>query len=488
MPALLLVIITRLAKARAILGIGCSVLLGAGLLAQQEDAPRILYQSPRAVEYQLGRLSNDQLVRVERNDTDSKYRPVYAAILSRRGMARPARAEALAALVKMDRSSPTQVLLDALAKIPGEDPASGDSLLDLLLEQPAGTLRSEREILRRAAVEASQPLVLQGAYGGLMIADADPAPAWQTATKTDAHLVALLRSVPHLGRSPELRGVLFKPIAALLDDTKDSATRAAAVDALAWTRRDRGTFDLLAREILHGADAGPRDAAIGSIQLLPDTDWTPAMIEPLARAIVALVKETAADRRAEPRTIDALQLGDKLAALLPDASRLAVRRELRALGVQVVRIRTVPEQMLFDLKWFAVQAGRPVQIVLANQDSMPHNLVIGQPGSLQEVGTKGAAMPPPADAADTNVKAYVPDTPLVLQATRLLSAGDTERLNFTAPAKPGEYVYLCTFPGHFIRMYGVMLVVADLEAWEAKPTVPTDPVTNKPFASRTGGL
>ena len=36
---------------------------------------------------------------------------------------------------------------------------------------------------------------------------------------------------------------------------------------------------------------------------------------------------------------------------------------------------------------------------------------------------------------------------------------------------------------------GVVLVVADLEAWEAKPTVPTDPVTNKPFTSqRTGGL
>jgi hypothetical protein len=28
-----------------------------------------------------------------------------------------------------------------------------------------------------------------------------------------------------------------------------------------------------------------------------------------------------------------------------------------------------------------------------------------------------------------------------------------------------------------------MLVVENLEAWEAKPTVPTDPVTNKPFTS-----
>jgi hypothetical protein len=33
-------------------------------------------------------------------------------------------------------------------------------------------------------------------------------------------------------------------------------------------------------------------------------------------------------------------------------------------------------------------------------------------------------------------------------------------------------------------MYGVMLVVPDLEAWEAKPTVPTDPMTQLPFTSR----
>jgi azurin len=112
---------------------------------------------------------------------------------------------------------------------------------------------------------------------------------------------------------------------------------------------------------------------------------------------------------------------------------------------------------------------------------MQHNLVISQPGSLQEVGTKGSTMPLPSDP---EVKAYVPDTPLVLQATRLLNGGETDRLNFTAPAKPGEYPYLCTFPGHFIRMYGVMLVVENLEAWEAKPTVPTDPITGKPFAKQ----
>jgi azurin len=375
------------------------------------------------------------------------------------------------------------VLLDALAKLSADDTQNAGSLLDMLLEQPAGTLRAQRDTLAQASVDATQPAVLRGAYGGLMIADGDPSPAWQAAATREGHMVELLRAVPHLEKSVELRAALFTPIAALLAETRDPGMRSAAVEALAWTRRDSATFDILAREVLRGADAGSPAAAIRSLQLLPEAVWTPAAIEPLARAIVAMVKETPSDRRTEPDTIDALHLGERLAALLPDGPRLSVRRDLRALGVQVVRIQSVPEQMLFDRQWFAVQAGKPVQIVFVNPDAMPHNLVIGQPGSLQEIGTRAGVMPLPADPADTNVKPYVPDTPLVLHATRLLNAGETERLTFTAPAKPGEYVYLCTFPGHFVRMYGVILVVPDLEAWEAKPTVPTDPVTNKPFTS-----
>jgi azurin len=449
--------------------------------AHQADVPRILLdQSPRAVEYQLGRLSNDQLTRVERRDSDPKYRPVYFAMLTRTGMPRPFRDEALAALTKMDRASPLRVLLDALAKVSVEEAQNAGSLLDILLGQPVDTLRQQRETLVQAGAEASQPLVLRGAYGGMMIADGDPAPAWLAAAKHEGHLVELLRSVPHLGKSDELRARLFTPVSALLGETKDAGTRAAAIVALGWTRRDTATFELLAREIRQGSDAESRVAAIRSIHLIPEQAWTPATIEPLARAIVAMVKSTTPDLRLEPSMIEALQLGEKLAAALPEEPRLAVRRDLRALGVQVVRIQAVPEQLIFDRKWFVVEAGKPVQIILDNPDAMPHNLVVSQPGSLQEVGTKGAAMPLPTDP---DVKPYVPDTPLVLYATRLLNGGETERLNFTAPAKPGEYVYLCTFPGHWVRMYGVMLVVDKLEAWEAKPTVPTDPITNKPFTS-----
>lgn len=450
--------------------------------AHQEDAPRVLLdQSPKAIEYQLNRLTNDQLVRVERKDTDAKYRPVYLAILTRRGMARPARAEALAALVKLDRAGPVGILLHALSKVPAEDSPNAGALLEILFSQPPEALRQHREAFLESATEGARPSVLRAAYGGVMIADGAAGPAWQAATAHPGHLAELLNSIPYLGKADALRAALFGPVAALLKDKGDATTRAAAALALPWTRRDGAAFDLLAREVLQTGQPEVRAAAIQSLQSIPESAWTASSVEPLATAIVAMMKDAAPERRLEPTMVEALQLGDTLAAALPEDKRRAVRRDLRSLGVQVVRIQAVPEQLIFDLKWFAVEAGKPVQVVLVNPDAMQHNLVVGQPGSVQEIGTKGAMVPLPTDPA---VKPYVPDTPLVLFATRLLNGGETERLNFSAPAKPGEYVYLCTFPGHWVRMYGVMLVVESLEAWEAKPTVPTDPVTGKPFASQ----
>ena len=208
------------------------------------------------------------------------------------------------------------------------------------------------------------------------------------ALKHDGHLVALLRSVPQLGNA-ELRAALFTPVAALAA-SKDAATRAEAFAALGWTRRDAATFDLLAQAVIKDTDPEPRAAAIRSLQLIPQSAWPQGTIEPLARAIVAQVKDTAPGLRTEPAAIDAIQLGEKLAAALPADAGRAVRRDLRAIGVQIVRITAVPEQMVFDLKWFAVEAGKQVQIVLENPDAMPHNLLVGQPGSVREIGNAAA--------------------------------------------------------------------------------------------------
>jgi azurin len=53
---------------------------------------------------------------------------------------------------------------------------------------------------------------------------------------------------------------------------------------------------------------------------------------------------------------------------------------------------------------------------------------------------------------------YVPEMPEILFSTALVNPDQTVRLRFTAPSKPGEYPYICTFPGHWRLMNGVMTV------------------------------
>jgi azurin len=455
--------------------------------AQPSSAPRILLnQSPRAIEYQLGRLTNDELLLVERNDSDPKYRLVYLAILTRRGVPQQFRDESLAALVKLEKTTASTVLIEALGKVPADDTVTAEKLVGMLLAHPVSTLADERATFVAVIDGASPPpMALRAGYAALMAIDGKPDAAWKTAAAHDRHLIELLHAIPLLpaaGPAAAVRPLLFAPVAALIKESTDPETRTAAIAALGWTRQDSATFDLLAREAA-GGDADARNAAIKSLQAIPETEWSTASIEPLVRAIASRTRELPADQRTEPATLDVLQFGDRLAAKIPGDAGRDLRRDLRSLGVRVIRVQTIPEKLSFDLKWFAVEAGKPVQIVLANIDAMPHNLIVGKPGSLEEIGTKGSAMPMPTDPAAT-AKPFVPDSPLVLYATNLVKEGDSERLGFTAPKEPGEYVFVCTFPGHWVRMYGVMLVVESLDAWEAKPTVPTDPMTKQPFTSQ----
>jgi putative heme-binding domain-containing protein len=64
----------------------------------------------------------------------------------------------------------------------------------------------------------------------------------------------------------------------------------------------------------------------------------------------------------------------------------------------------------------------------------------------------------------------------VLWATRLLQPGETQTLRFVAPEAAADHPYVCTFPGHWIRMNGVMHVVLDVEAaLAAEAIVPDGP-------------
>ena len=123
--------------------------------------------------------------------------------------------------------------------------------------------------------------------------------------------------------------------------------------------------------------------------------------------------------------------------------------------VKVIRIKTIREAMKYDLKEFTVAPGQTVQIILENTDAMQHNLVITKPGMREKVGKAGDAMMKDEKGADKN---YVPALPEVLFSTPLVNPGQSFTLTFKAPAKAGDYPYVCTFPGHWTLMNGVMHV------------------------------
>ena len=125
-------------------------------------------------------------------------------------------------------------------------------------------------------------------------------------------------------------------------------------------------------------------------------------------------------------------------------------------GTTVIRIKALENEMKFDLKTFKVQAGKPVQIIFENPDFMQHNIVVTTPGAMEIVGRAADKLATAANGAEMN---YVPDIPQVLFHTRLVNPQETVKLEFIAPEKPGDYPYVCTFPGHWSIMNGVMKVV-----------------------------
>jgi azurin len=119
----------------------------------------------------------------------------------------------------------------------------------------------------------------------------------------------------------------------------------------------------------------------------------------------------------------------------------------------VIRIATIVEKMSYDTKELTVKAGKKIKLTFANPDFMPHNLLIVQPGSSQEIGMAAMAL-----GAEGFEKDFRPESDKIITGTKMLDNGQEETIEFLAPTKPGNYEFVCTFPGHFMLMKGVLRV------------------------------
>jgi azurin len=85
---------------------------------------------------------------------------------------------------------------------------------------------------------------------------------------------------------------------------------------------------------------------------------------------------------------------------------------------------------------------------------MLHNFVLTQVGAGNEVGELALKLGVQGEKMN-----FVPTTPKVLAYTTILQPGKTETIYFRAPAEPGSYPFICSYPGHYFIMKGILKVI-----------------------------
>jgi putative heme-binding domain-containing protein len=278
------------------------------------------------------------------------------------------------------------------------------------------------------------------------------------------------RSVPVLEVSPETK---VKQWLALGDSSAAPPVKGKAAPPKTLTYR---TFveAAAAQTALLSVKHGFLDISANGVQLLSaDSQWSSeqqVQVE-LQRGLNSL---EITFRRAKP-TMPPVFLYDLLgqpltrARLATNAAGLkafaAAWDATHAADANALRVQAVPNLMQFAPRQLHAKPGAPVRIIFENPDLMQHNFVLVAAGADEEIGLLADQM---ATRPYALAKQYLPDSKKILQATALVNPNGRAELNFTAPAQPGRYPYLCTFPGHWRVMRGVLIVADNLADFLAK--------------------
>ncbi|MFT5104446.1 MAG: azurin [Pseudoalteromonas tetraodonis] len=139
---------------------------------------------------------------------------------------------------------------------------------------------------------------------------------------------------------------------------------------------------------------------------------------------------------------------DAAAAASPDAQKLTVHTTNPTAG---------EPPMQFKETELTAEAGKPIELNFLNVDTLlvtGHNIVICKPGTRDAVAALAMSMAADPEFVKTG---YVPTDDDVIAASKLLTPGQSEVVKFTL-TEPGDYPYVCTFPGHSFLMKGVLKV------------------------------
>ena len=155
--------------------------------------------------------------------------------------------------------------------------------------------------------------------------------------------------------------------------------------------------------------------------------------------------------RPEPKTIAAHPLLADLARMTPPPPN-PWREPIDGAREIVVEAGT---NLTFAPSTLTVRAGEPIALKFVNPDAVPHNWALARPGSLARVGDLANRFIANPEAVRRH---YVPFTHDVLAFTDIVEPGKDFVIYLKAPDAKGKYPFLCTFPGHWMVMNGVLNV------------------------------
>jgi len=114
--------------------------------------------------------------------------------------------------------------------------------------------------------------------------------------------------------------------------------------------------------------------------------------------------------------------------------------------------------MKFDVTSLTAAPGELIKVVLTNASTLPKE-AMGHNWILLVTGTDPVKFAQEAQSEGAN--GYIPSKSKdkIVAFVALLGPGETGEVTFSAPDKPGEYPFLCSFPAHcLVGMKGVLKV------------------------------
>ncbi len=123
---------------------------------------------------------------------------------------------------------------------------------------------------------------------------------------------------------------------------------------------------------------------------------------------------------------------------------------------EAITIKSIVGEMKYDKPAFSAKAGTALKLIFDNPDHMQHNLLILKPGTMERVGQAADELAKQPNGVELQ---YIPNSSDILFSTPLVNPGERYELTFKVPSTPGKYPFICTFPGHWRIMNGVMTVV-----------------------------